>query len=122
MVSLRIANLNRIFATLDCEKIGNVSKHDVIKAILEILKTEKEHIDDYAEKLAKKRLKNRASNDAAARQKEQMEVQSFVEKSTEMCAVLYQYTLMLNPDEKENAELESLAMSVVTQLERISKQ
>lgn len=122
MVSLRIANLNRIFSTLGCEKIGNISKRNVIGTILEILKAEKEHIDDYATKLTKKRLKNRASSDATARQKEEMEVQNFVENSTEMCAVLYQYTLMLNPNEKESAELEKLAMSVVTLLDKISKQ
>ena len=57
---------------------------------------------------------------AAAMQSEQENAQQFIENETELCAVLYQYAMGMNPSEKETKTIETLAYAVLEQLEKIN--
>lgn len=119
MVSIRIGNLSKIFKVIKGEKIGDVSKSGVIETIIKLLESEKEYTTEYAKEYAKKR-RERGNMNTAAMQSEQENAQQFIENETELCAVLYQYAMGMNPSEKETKTIETLAYAVLEQLEKIN--
>jgi thiaminase len=118
-MAIRTSNLCTIFKELGWENVGTVTKQDAVKAMLDILKNEKSFLDEYSKALSKKAFKKKIGKKTENKATE--DIQDFIERETEICAIFYQSINAMNPDEAQAKQLDIVVREFIDILDIISK-
>lgn len=119
IMAIRTSNLCTIFKELGWENVGTVTKQDAVKAMLDILKNEKSFLDEYSKALSKKAFKKKIGKKTENKATE--DIQDFIERETEICAIYYQSINAMNPDEAQAKQLDIVVREFIDILDIISK-